>query len=91
MRKFFIVAAAVNLAYVHDASLWKGRKTTPERLMAWGFSHTGAAMQNAYLYAASQGWNAVVRGSFDQEKLSKLLKLSEGQSVTLVHSIGPRP
>ena len=30
-------------------------------------------------------------GSFDQAKLSKLLKLSEGQAVTLVQSIGPKP
>ena len=93
----FAGKAAVNLAYVHDASLWdslrnmKGWSTPKELVVQWGFAHTGAAMQNAYLYAASQGWNAVVRGSFDQAKLSKLLKLSEGQSVTLVQSIGPKP
>ena len=90
-RTPFVAKAAVNLAYVHDASLWKDRKAPAERVAQWGFAHTGAVMQNAYLYAASQGWSAVVRGSFDGTRLAKLLKLPEGQSVTLVHSIGPRP
>lgn len=87
----FVGKAAVNLAYVHDLSSWGEQKAPKELIQQWGFAHTGAAMQNAYLYAASQGWNAVIRGSFDQAKLSKLLKLSEGQSVTLVQSIGPKP
>lgn len=87
----FVGKAAVNLAYVHDASLWEGKKAPKELIQQWGFAHTGAAMQNAYLYAASQGWNAVVRASFDQAKLSKLLKLAEGQAVMLVQSIGPKP
>ena len=87
----FVGKAAVNLAYVHDISLWEGNKAPKEVIRQWGFAHTGAVMQNAGLYAASQGWNAVVRGSFDQAKLSKLLKLSDGQVVTLVQSIGPKP
>ncbi|MCR4818109.1 MAG: nitroreductase family protein [Fretibacterium sp.] len=93
----FAARAAVNLVYVHDASVWdslrnmKGWTTPQELVIRWGYAHTGAIVQNAYLYAASQGWNSVVRGSFDQAKLSKLLKLSEGQAVTLVQSIGPRP
>ena len=93
----FVGKAAVNLAYVYDSSLWslwslwESMKTSDEVFHRWGFAHAGAAVQNAYLYAASQGWNAVVRGSFDQKKLSQLLKLSEGQTVTLVQSIGPKP
>ena len=91
MGQDFVGKAAVNLAYVHDASLWDGRKAPKELILQWSFAHTGAAVQNAYLYAASQGWNAVVRGSFDQAKLSRLLKLTDGQAVTLVQSIGPKP
>ena len=91
MGQDFAGKAAVNLAYVHDASMWEGHKAPKELILQWGFAHTGAAMQNAYLYAASQGWNAVVRGSFEQAKLAKLLKLTDGQAVTLVQSIGPRP
>ncbi len=87
----FAGKAAVNLAYVHDSSLWEGQKNPKEVIIRMGFAHTGAVMQNAGLYAASQGWSAVVRASLDQAKLSRLLKLPDGQSVTLVQSIGPKP
>ena len=87
----FVGKAAVNLAYVHDASLWEGRNVPQDVVTKYGFAHSGAIMQNAGLYAASQGWSAVVRASFDQAKLSRLLKLSDSQAVTLVQSIGPKP
>ena len=35
--------------------------------------------------------DAVVRGSFDSKKLFSLLKLANGQIITLIHSIGPKP
>ena len=35
--------------------------------------------------------DAVVRGSFDSKKLFSLLKLANGQTITLIHSIGPKP
>lgn len=84
----FVGGAAVNLAFVQDMSLWP-EPDQAERGREWGFAHTGAMMQNAYLYAAGQGWSAVVRGMFDQDGLKKLLKLSDTQFVRLVHSIGP--
>ncbi len=84
----FVKSASVNLAYVQDASLWK-IKNAPENLIAqWGYAHIGALMQNAYLYAASQGWNAVVRGSFERDELKKFLELPEDQDIKLIHSIG---
>ena len=90
-RQDFVSKAAVNLAYVHDLSLWKDSKAPKELIASWGFAHAGAAMQNAYLFAASKGWNAVVRGSFDTEKLSKLMKLNENQQIKLIHTIGVKP
>ena len=90
-KQDFVSKAAVNLAYVHDMSLWKDSKAPKVLIASWGFAHTGAAMQNAYLFAASKGWNAVVRGSFDTEKLSKLMKLNDNQQIKLIHTIGPRP
>ena len=86
----FVALAAVNLAYVQDMSLWQDSPDMAARGGDWGFAHTGGMMQNAYLYAASQGWSAVVRGSFDQESLSKLMKLSDKQVIRLIHSIGPK-
>ena len=90
MQKF-VGQAAVNLAYVNDINLWSDSKAPKELISRWVYAHAGAAMQNAYLFAASQGWNAVVRGSFDAKKLSELLKLKDGQNILLIQSIGPRP
>lgn len=86
----FVARAAVNLAYVQDMRFWEESPEQLERGRDWGFAHTGAMMQNAYLYAAGQGWSAVVRGWFDQNRLKPLLKLTDKQFVRLVQSIGPK-
>ena len=86
----FVGQAAINLAYVNDINLWSDIKAPKELISRWVYSHVGAVMQNAYLFAASQGWNAVVRGSFDAKKVSDILKLKDGQTVLLIHSIGPK-
>lgn len=86
----FVAKAAVNLAYVQDMNLWKDSPERYERGRDWGFAHTGEMTQNAYLYAAGQGWSAVVRGMFEQDVMKELLQLPEDHHVRLVHSIGPR-
>lgn len=86
----FVGAAAVNLAYVQDMGFWDDNAAARERGKDWGFAHAGAMMQNAYLFAAGQGWGAVVRGWFEQDKLKELLRLSDTQAVRLVQSIGPK-
>lgn len=85
----FVAGAAVNLVYVQDMSLWQESPASAERGRNWGYAHAGAMMQNAYLYAAGQGWAVVVRGMFDQDKLKELLNLSNMQFVRLTQSIGP--
>lgn len=87
----FVAKAAVNLAYVHDASLWEDMKAPEEVVRRCGFAHTGAVMQNVYLYSAAMGWNCVVRMSFDADNLAKLMKLSPAQNITLIHTVGKRP
>lgn len=44
--------------------------------------------QNVYLFCASEGLGSVFRGSFDQAKLAKLLKLGDQQFVTFVQTVG---
>ena len=83
--------AAVNLVYVQDLKAWEGEGAPKERIEKWGFAHTGAIAQGAYLFAASKGWNAVVRGTFENEKIRRLLNLTNKQTITLVQSIGLRP
>ena len=90
-KQDFVGKAAVNLAYVHDIGLWKDMKAPEELVRRWGFAHTGAVMQNVYLYCAAVGWNCVVRGSFDSENLAKIMKLSDTQNITLIQTAGKRP
>lgn len=86
----YVGTVAVNFAYVQDMSLWQDSPQQPERGRDWGFAHAGEMTQNAYLYAAGQGWSAVIRGLFDQAVMKDLLQLSDNQFVRLVQSIGPK-
>ena len=83
--------AAITFVYVQDLKKWEGEGAPEDRIEKWGFAHTGAMLQNAYLFAASKGWNAVVRGTFEEARIRRILKLNRKQNITLVHSIGPRP
>lgn len=95
--------ASVNLVYVHDLDAWKelmtgerpiptGERPIPkEYAIRTGMFHSGAIMQNVYLFAASQNWNCVVQGSFDEAKLRELLKLKDTQMIMLLHSVGVKP
>lgn len=88
--------ASVNLVYVHDLEAWKefmtGERPIPkDAAVRMGMFHSGAIMQNVYLFAASKNMNCVVQGSFDNAKLRELLKLNDTQTVTLLQSIGTRP
>lgn len=86
----YVRQAAVNLAYVQDMNLWKDKPDQHLRGRDWGFTHTGEIAQNAYLYAAGQGWAAAIRGMFEQDTLKTLLRLPDEHFVRLVHSIGPK-
>lgn len=85
----YVGRAAVNLVYVQDLNAWENEQKPREVIERWGFAHTGAVMQNVYLFAASKGWNCAVRGSFNNKKLREILKLNDSQIITLVQSIGP--
>ena len=92
----FVGKASINLVYVHDLDAWKefmtGERPIPkEAAMQMGMYHSGAIMQNVYLFAASQNWNCVVQGSFDNAKLRELLKLNDTQTITLIQSVGTKP
>ena len=75
---------------------WKefmtGERPIPkDAAVQMGMFHSGAIMQNVYLFAASQNMNCVVQGSFDNAKLRELLKLNDTQTITLLQSLGRRP
>ena len=87
----FAGKASVNLVYVHDLDAWQDVKVPKEAAVRMGMYHSGAIMQNVYLFAASQNWNCCVQGSFDNAKLRELLKLKDNQTITLIQSVGVKP
>ncbi|MGN1063095.1 MAG: SagB/ThcOx family dehydrogenase [Alphaproteobacteria bacterium] len=54
----------------------------------YAFMHAGSAYQNVALYAASCGLNAVVRGSFDAQKVGEVLNLPADKNVLISQTLG---
>lgn len=82
----FVKSASVNLVYVAD--LKKVSRADSDDSKLFVYTDCGFIAQNAYLYCASAGLAARVRGLVDREKLSKLLNLRPEQKIVLCHSIG---
>jgi len=76
----FVARAALNLIFVSDMEKASSRE--------YAYTNCGFVAQNVYLYCASEGLGSVVRGSFDKDKLSELLKLNSNQQVLLTQSVG---
>lgn len=76
----FVAKAALNLIYVSDLNKASSRE--------YAFTSCGFVAQNVYLYCASEGLGSVVRGMFNKEELSKLLKLKPNQEVLLTQTVG---
>lgn len=85
----FPQTAPVNLFYVHDAK--RAMKTAERDIMRYAGVHSGAIMQNVYLFCASENLACVTRAMLDFDALAKALKLLPSQSVVLGHSIGYFP
>ncbi len=78
--------AAINLIYVFN----KDRSASSDEegaLINAAFS-AGAIAQNVYLYCASEGLGSVVRGSFDKNIVSPLLKLTDKQVIIMTQTAG---
>ena len=56
--------------------------------LRFGGIHTGAALQNVYLYCTSEGLATVAREQNDYAELSKVFKLSPTQRIILAQSVG---
>ena len=50
--------------------------------------HAGSAYQNVELYAAANNMASIVRGFFEHDKVSEVLKLPKGQRVIISQAIG---
>ena len=78
----FVKDAAVDLVYVADTA-----RTRPNELETSAMD-TGFIAQNVYLFCASEGLAAVVRGSVDKAAVAKAFKLRPEQRVMLAQSVG---
>jgi SagB-type dehydrogenase family enzyme len=82
----FVKEAAVNLVYVAD--LAKTGRAGGEDQTLYTAADTGFIAQNVYLFCASEGLAAVVRGSVDRVALAKLIKLRPDQKIILAQTVG---
>lgn len=76
----FAQTAPLNIAIVSDKS-----KTIND---IFAGADAGAAMQNIYLWCASNGIGTVTRGSFDGDALAKALGLDADKRIILVQTVG---
>lgn len=60
----------------------------PAKYNFYASRDAGYVSQNIYLICASEEIGTVARGSFDNDKIIKLMNLDNSKFVTLVHTIG---
>lgn len=86
----FVGSAPLNLVYVADFER-ASPATHDERHFLVG-ADAGCMAQNAYLYCASAGLAAVVRGLVDRKRLAAALGLRPTQRIALAQTVGlPAP
>ena len=81
----FVCNAPLNLVFVADLDRTTAKSFDEEPTAS--YANTGFIAQNIYLYCASRGLGAVVRGSFPNE-LGIKLNLREHQRIILAQTIG---
>jgi nitroreductase len=82
----YVKDAALNLIYVAD--LTRANLKDPAAIEFYSGADTSFLAQNVYLFCASEGLSAVVRGSINRPELAKIMKLRPDQKITLAQSVG---
>lgn len=85
-QQAFVKDAALDLVYVAD--LGKTGRASGEDQIMYTAADTGFIAQNVYLFCASEGLAAVVRGSVDREAFAKTAKLRSNQKIVLAQTVG---
>jgi len=85
----FVYIAPVNLVYVLNFKNWQNAhsQVSEEKRKLWVDFEVGFLAQNVYLYCASEGLAATVRGIIDQKKFGEVIKVKPEQ-VVLAQTIG---
>ena len=82
----FVATVPLNLVYVADLNRMSG--ASAEDKAFYSATDAGFIAQNVYLYCASSGLAAVVRGLIDREALGAALGLASHQRIILAQSVG---
>jgi SagB-type dehydrogenase family enzyme len=82
----FVKDAPLNLIYVADAT--KMKNASEQDQMFYSAADVGFIAQNVYLYCASQGLVAVMRGLVDRPVLAKAMNLRPEQKVMFSQTVG---
>lgn len=82
----YVATAAINLVYVSDLSRTDQKDLNAEPLAS--YSNVGFIAQNVYLFCASEGLGAVIRGWINKETLQEKLQLKPNQKIILSQSVG---
>ncbi len=82
----FVGKAPLNLIYVAHGERMVDVAAEDRRLYA--SVDAGFIGQNVYLFCASEGLATVFRGAVDYNKLSRAMRLGEGQFVTFAQTVG---
>lgn len=85
-RQDFVRDAPVSLVYVADHA--KFPRDAEQEKIFYSAADAGHVSQNVYLFAASEGLAAVVRGWIDRPALARALGLRPAQHVVLAQSVG---
>jgi nitroreductase len=85
-RQSFPGLAPVNLIYVVHFDRMP-QVPRPDAIEAAALS-TGAIVQNVYLYCASEGLAAVVRGWIDRTVLAQAMRLGSNQYIIVAQTVG---
>ena len=82
----FVGEAALNLVYVADFSKMGNGDENNKNSTA--NANAGLIAENVYLFCASEGLGAVVRGSVSRPELSKALNLRPDQRIVFAQTVG---
>lgn len=82
----YVATASLNLVYVADLSRTDQKDYSVEPLAS--YSNVGFIAQNVYLFCASEGMGAVIRGWINKDALGAKLQLKPSQKIILSQSVG---
>jgi nitroreductase len=82
----FVKEAPLNLIYVADATKMKNASEQDQAF--YSAADVGFIAENVYLYCASQGLSAVMRGMVDRPILAKAMNLRPEQRVMFSQTVG---